>query len=59
MLGQTHFGGLIKGSQTTISGVLVKLGWAVCILKYHNHFCITETFDISNISTVLYPAQQL
>ena len=49
MRGQTYFGGLVKD---TIYGSLVKLGWAVYILKYHNHFCIIRFFDFSNIQKI-------
>ena len=49
MWGQTYFGGLVKD---TIYGGLTKLGWAVYILKYHNHFFINRIFDFSNIYQV-------
>jgi hypothetical protein len=34
MWGQTYFGGLIKGQQTTTSGGLAKLGWVQYVAIY-------------------------
>jgi len=56
MQGQTYFGGLAKD---TIYGGLVKLGWTVYILKYHNRFCIIRIFDFSNIYAELTAPQNM
>jgi hypothetical protein len=41
MWGQTYFGGLVCGLQTTRSGGLAKLVWTACILKSHNIIKLT------------------